>query len=306
MIFRDRNRPSIFFWSTCNECLDQTNRQAFIQRLNTELDTLYPDGRLVTESAAADRPGPSDPTQAACDVAGWTMYFGIFHGGTYYGGTKWFLQVAQLAYPAKPILDTEFGYWSTENLSSAAAQVTVFDSTFKAFNEFVAVDSFGVYHPERSLVATTWWALFDWFTVQTGNQTMGLFQMDHTFMKPVAARLRDTYLPFKEHSETAVLGVEEPPRQIPPSFELGQNYPNPFNPSTTITWHLPHDSLVRTTVYDLLGREVALLADETQTAGTHSIRWDASRVSSGVYILRVHARGNGEDWTRTKTMILLK
>jgi beta-glucuronidase len=95
MLFRDRNRPSILFWSTSNECLDQTNRGAFIQRLNTELDSEYPDGRFVTESAAADRPGPTDPTQAFCDVAGWTIYFGIFHGSTYYAGTKNFLQNAK-------------------------------------------------------------------------------------------------------------------------------------------------------------------------------------------------------------------
>ena len=127
MVFRDRNRPSILFWSTCNECLDQTNRKNFIQRLNSELDSQYPDGRFVTESAAADRPGPNDPTQAACDVAGWTMYFGIFHGSTYYAGTKQFLQDALTNYPSKPFIDTEFGYWSTESLGDSTKQVNVFD-----------------------------------------------------------------------------------------------------------------------------------------------------------------------------------
>jgi beta-galactosidase len=302
MVFRDRNRPSILFWSTCNECLDQTNRQAYILRLNNELDTQYPDGRLVTESAAADRPGPMDPTQAACDVAGWTMYFGIFHGSTYYGGTKWFLQVAQLAYPSKPLLDTEFGYWSTENLAEVQTQNRVFDSTFKAFNEFVAVDSNGAYHPERSLATTTWWCLFDWYTCQTGNQTMGLYQMDHSSIKPVATRLKNAYAPFKLHSETAVLEVKDEKTTIPDKIALMQNFPNPFNPKTVISCQLPVASEVRLVVYDLLGREVMILANERLNAGVHNITVDGSKLASGVYVYRLKTEG----FVESKKMMLLK
>lgn len=306
MVFRDRSRPSIIFWSTCNECLDQTNRKAFIQRLNIELDTQYPDGRLVTESAAADRPGPADPTQDACDVAGWTMYFGVFHGSTYYGGTKWFMQVAQLAHPGIPILDTEFGFWSTESQAEAAKQVTVFDSTFKAFNEFVAVDSTGVYHPERSLATTTWWALFDWFTAITGNQTMGLYRMDHERIKPVGVRLRDTYRAFRNTSETAILAVNDPSNNVPREFVLHQNHPNPFNPSTTVSWELPTGSLVNAVVYDILGRQVAVLVDGWQSAGIHLVQWDASGLASGVYLLSVRATGNRRTWVQTRAMMMVR
>jgi beta-galactosidase len=306
MVFRDRSRPSILFWSTCNECLDQTNRQAFIQRLNTELDTQYPDGRLVTESAAADRPGPTDPTQDVCDLAGWTMYFGIFHGSTYYGGTRWFMQVAQLAHPSLPILDTEFGYWSTESQSEAPKQVTVFDSTFKAFNEFVAVDSTGVYHPDRSLATTTWWALFDWFTAITGNQTMGLYRMDHERIKPVAAHLRDTYRAFKNASENAVMEVAEPTGTLPTEFQLHQNYPNPFNPSTNVSWDLPVECHVHVVVYDVLGRQVAELLNSIQSAGSHLTQWDASRLASGVYFLAIRATGKTHEWVQTRPMMLIR
>jgi beta-glucuronidase len=287
MIFRDRSRPSILFWSTCNECLDQINRKSFIQRLNTELDTQYPDGRFVTESAAADRPGPADPTQAACDIAGWTMYFGIFHGSTYYAGTKQFLQTALTNYPLKPFLDTEFGYWSTTDLTEAQVQVAVFDSTFRAFNEFVAVDSNGLYRPGYPLAATTWWCMFDWYSIQSGNQTMGLYRMDHTAAKPVMARLQSVYRPFRESSETAVLGVEQPAVGVPSRIRLEQNFPNPFNPATVIRYELPGVGDVRLGVYDLLGREVAVLVNEPKAAGSYEVRFDASGLASGLYFYRL-------------------
>jgi beta-glucuronidase len=291
MLFRDRNRPSIFFWSTCNECKDVSNRQNFIQRLNAELDTQYPDGRFVTQSAAADRPGPDDPSQAKTDVAGWTMYFGIFHGGTYADGTRQFLQQARVAYPHTPFLDTEFGYWSTEDLGAAALQVTVFDSTFRVFNEFVAVDSTGTYRPANPLAATTWWCMFDWYTVQTGNQTMGLYKMDHSTIKPVAERLRNVYRPFRLHSETAGLTAVAAGPVLPAAVRLEANFPNPFNPATTLTYALPQPGPVRLVICDVLGREVAVLTEGVESAGVHEVRWNAAGHASGVYYARVEAAG---------------
>jgi beta-galactosidase len=302
MVFRDRNRASILFWSTSNECLDQTNRGNFINRLNTELDSQYPDGRYVTESAAADRPGPTDPTQAYCDVAGWTMYFGIFHGNTYYAGTKDFLQKALVKYPSKPFIDTEFGYWSTEDLGTAPVQLAVFDSTFRAFNEFVTVDSTGVYHPGRPLAATTWWCIFDWYSVQTGNQTMGLYKMDHETTKPVLARLRTVYRPFKNSSENAVLSVDTGTPLRPVSTSLAQNFPNPFNPHSDIRYQISEFGMVRLAVYDLLGREIALLVNEMKPAGSYGVRFDASGLASGMYLYRLTAGS----FVETRKMIVLK
>jgi hypothetical protein len=272
--------------------------------LNNELDTQYPDGRFVTESAAADRPGPSDPTQTACDVAGWTMYFGIFHGSTYYAGTKDFLTQAQVTYPKKPIIDTEFGYWSTEDMSLSQKQVTVFDSTFAAFSEFVAVDSTGAYHPDRPVAATTWWCIFDWCTIQqgTGAQTMGVYQMDHTTIKPVAARIRDTYLHFKATSETAILSVGQPDRQRPVACRLDQNFPNPFNPTTVIGYQVSAVSNVKLKIYDLLGRVVASLVDDVRNPGVHNVTWDASGLASGTYICHISTGA----WSASRMMLLLK
>ncbi len=86
------------------------------------------------------------------------------------------------------------------------------------------------------------------------------------------------------------------------SFTLYQNYPNPFNPSTTISWQSPVGSWQTLKVYDLLGREVATLVDEYKEAGRHSIEFDASSLSSGVYFYKLQAG----DFFSTKKLILMK
>ncbi|MDZ7723883.1 MAG: sugar-binding protein [candidate division KSB1 bacterium] len=72
-------------------------------------------------------------------------------------------------------------------------------------------------------------------------------------------------------------------------YSLIQNYPNPFNPVTQIQYTLPKSSQVHIAVYDMTGRKVATLVDETQNAGTHSINWDASGLASGVYFYKMTA-----------------
>ena len=73
------------------------------------------------------------------------------------------------------------------------------------------------------------------------------------------------------------------------SFEFGldQNYPNPFNPSTVISWQSPVDDYVTLKVFDVLGREVATLVDEYREAGNHSVEFNASNLSSGIYLYTI-------------------
>jgi parallel beta-helix repeat protein len=88
----------------------------------------------------------------------------------------------------------------------------------------------------------------------------------------------------------------------PKEFVLEQNYPNPFNPTTTFTYQLPVASLVKLEVFDVLGRKVATLVNEAQSAGTHRVVFNASGFSSGVYFYRLQA-GN---FSSTQKMMLLK
>lgn len=92
------------------------------------------------------------------------------------------------------------------------------------------------------------------------------------------------------------------PGAVPPAFSLGQNYPNPFNPSTTISYQLAAASEVHLVVYDLLGREVAVLVNEKQPAGNHRVKWEAGRSSSGVYFYRLTAGSFRE----TRKMLVIR
>lgn len=88
----------------------------------------------------------------------------------------------------------------------------------------------------------------------------------------------------------------------PKNYTLEQNYPNPFNPTTTIVYQLSADGMVKLKVFDVLGKEVASLVNEHQTAGKYSFEFDASNLSSGVYFYRLESNG----FSAMKKLILLK
>jgi photosystem II stability/assembly factor-like uncharacterized protein len=95
--------------------------------------------------------------------------------------------------------------------------------------------------------------------------------------------------------------------EVPESYSLGQNYPNPFNPNTKINFSIPSSGLhngsnVRLAVYDILGKEVALLVNENLSAGNYSVDFNASSLPTGTYFYRLEA---GE-FTDTKKLVLIK
>ena len=95
--------------------------------------------------------------------------------------------------------------------------------------------------------------------------------------------------------------------QIPTTFLVHQNYPNPFNPITTLRYDLPENSHVTITIYDMIGRQVKTLINQTQDAGYRSVIWGATNdygkpVSAGIYLYQIQA---GE-YISTKKMVLLK
>jgi hypothetical protein len=89
---------------------------------------------------------------------------------------------------------------------------------------------------------------------------------------------------------------------LPAGFILSQNYPNPFNPSTVIRFGLPETADVRIEVYDLAGRRVAVLTDGSRTAGWHTVTFEGSALSSGVYVYRLQAG----DFVQSRKLVLLK
>lgn len=90
--------------------------------------------------------------------------------------------------------------------------------------------------------------------------------------------------------------------QLPSNYVLYQNYPNPFNPTTNIKFALPYESNVTLKIYNLLGQEVMTLVNKVMNAGYHTVGFDASDLTSGLYIYRIEA----DNFVQVKKMLLMK
>ncbi|MCH8557691.1 MAG: endonuclease [Balneolia bacterium] len=154
-----------------------------------------------------------------------------------------------------------------------------------------------------------------WFEIQyesavSANQWT-LFEVELTAIPSVS----DVSLRFSKNSDfqfrlddITLYGNEltgtstEPVAELPESITLEQNYPNPFNPTTAIRFALAESGHVRLSVYDMLGRRVAVLVDEARSSGSHTVRWDAAAHSSGIYLYRIDTPAG----SLTRSMTLLK
>ena len=121
------------------------------------------------------------------------MYYGVFYGENYDTDSAEFLQQAHTAYPDKPLLNSEYGIWSKGGGSSTYRQVDLFEALFPVFLQVTAWDDGGQVNPDGYLAGITWWAMFDWYTAHTREQTMGLYEMDRQTSKPVAEMLQAAY-----------------------------------------------------------------------------------------------------------------
>lgn len=98
------------------------------------------------------------------------------------------------------------------------------------------------------------------------------------------------------------VGINSESNIIPEKFAIYQNYPNPFNPTTNIKFDIPKNSFVSLKVFDVLGKEVAVLINEVRNAGSYSVDWNASVYNSGVYFYKLESNGFSE----TRRMLLVK
>ncbi|TVQ66446.1 MAG: glycosyl hydrolase family protein [Balneolaceae bacterium] len=108
------------------------------------------------------------------------------------------------------------------------------------------------------------------------------------------------YVRVYEYSEFT--SAEDERHEGPGAFELHQNHPNPFNPATNISFSIPNSQHVTLAVYDMMGRRVDVLANERFEAGTHTVRFDAGGLSSGIYNYRIST----DTFRESRSMIFLK
>ncbi len=139
----------------------------------------------------------------------------------------------------------------------------------------------------------------------SGNRTV--LKLDNSLVESGKFVVSDAVMLMlnRRRSPNVVLGAEESIENnamLPRSAELMHNFPNPFNPSTEIGFRIAQRGHVLLTVYDLLGRTVATLVDEQRSAGTYSVRFNATELSSGIYFYSLRIGGA----TITKKMTLIK
>lgn len=103
--------------------------------------------------------------------------------------------------------------------------------------------------------------------------------------------------------QDALIGVNGNSNQLPAGYSLEQNYPNPFNPSTVVYYNVGTPSSINITVFDVTGKEAAVLLNEYKPAGRFSVEWNAANMPSGVYFYRMTIDGNQ---STEKKMVLVK
>jgi hypothetical protein len=197
---------------------------------------------------------------------------------------------------------TDPGFNATLVTKATANMITLIDTAFGG----TASGSAGGYRPYVYTMAAptdriTWTNVpSDWATTQ-GYPVPENLRYSSTTLKNAGTdgkALGDLNW-FPEQGGT---GVSQTPNSLPGKFELSQNYPNPFNPSTKISYTLATKGMTRLSVYDILGREVAVLVNEVQIAGSHDVTFTANNLGSGVYFYKLMNSGT----VTSMKMILMK
>jgi beta-galactosidase len=172
MALRDMNRPSVLFHGLANESTGTDERTDALTELHA-VDREIDGTRLTGQAAYGWQ--PDDPTSAPLDVAGFTMYHGVFYGSEPGPDTRRALRVAHDANPDKPILALEFGRWADREVDEVRQRV-VFEETYAALEQFRAD------RPGGFVSAAVWWTLHD-FATQLGGigvEQFGLYRPDGT------------------------------------------------------------------------------------------------------------------------------
>jgi 1,4-alpha-glucan branching enzyme len=196
-------------------------------------------------------------------------------------------------------LKTHYQAFKSSNFTVGAARevkiVIIIDSTM----DVVAFGNFAVTSQTALIQYPVTGVWYDYFSGDSINVTdtqsqitVGPGEMHIYTTKKLPAPERDLITGIKDKN----------PGTLVYSYDLKQNYPNPFNPSTIIKYQTPKAGLVKIKVYDILGREIAVLVNNEKPAGEYSVTFDGGRFSSGVYFYTIQAG----DYSTTKKMILLK
>lgn len=197
MALRDMNHPSVLFHGLANESTGEEQRTGALRQLH-DIDRAIDGTRLTGQAAYGFN--PADPSSAPLDVAGYTMYHGVFYDTDAAGGTAAALATAHQAYPDKPIVVLEFGRWA-DGPDGAATQRRIFTETAPQLLDRRSTLAGGF------VSAAVWWALADYATLRPNLDVehFGLFAPDGT-ARPVAAAARSAFESVPLRLETRTSG----------------------------------------------------------------------------------------------------
>ncbi|MCH8558611.1 MAG: T9SS type A sorting domain-containing protein [Balneolia bacterium] len=208
-------------------------------------------------------------------------------------------------YQWKPLEDLPFNEVLIDSLLTPMNEITEAKrwpdteglQTFRNWDENMTLVLFGGEVSIRNFIIDGLW-FYDYYLAKD-------FGLSYIWTGEISYR-NTNLIYFRDHlgnefgEPVAVNTPTEP--ELPQSAMLGRNYPNPFNPSTTIPFELNNAAHVRLEVYDMLGRRVALLIDQPLQAGSHTARFEADSLPSGMYITRMQTEGE----VLTQKMLLVK
>ncbi len=256
------------------------NHYIFAATLSEGLFISHDNGLTWTNTNITHRDWPDSPEMIA-PIYSITKYEGPFFDYIIAGsiGNLYYMDYLSRFFDS----DTSLAYWYTPILCFAGRNDTLFTSEFGYF--------FWIY---RGFLGLNLGRLN---IPNLGNKDIYSLALNNEY---IFAGNRRRHLAF-EISEMAITGVESS-QEVPAGFVLEQNYPNPFNPMTVITYQLPVAGNTTLKVYDVLGSPVATLVNEHQAAGSHSVKFYAGGLPSGVYFYKLQAGS----FVSTKKMILLQ
>jgi hypothetical protein len=231
-----------------------------------------------------------------------------FHSGTTSGTTE------TITYQVGEALDGGDTLWGNQTTAMFVASGTVpveltsftatssTNSATLAWKTATETNNYG-FNIERRLVGKTVNGKWEKVGFVAGN---GTSSSAHSYSYTDASVASGTYayrLKQIDNSGTYKYSSEaEVTINVPTCYALGQNYPNPFNPATVISYQLPVSGSVSLKVYDVIGREVATLVNETKEAGSYQVIFNASKLASGVYFYKLTAGS----YASVKKLMLLK
>ncbi|HAX48050.1 MAG TPA: T9SS type A sorting domain-containing protein [Ignavibacteria bacterium] len=226
-------------------------------------------------------PGTSVEVQSGADVCA----NNVFINGTYSGG-------GSICTGALPVSLSSFTF-SADKRNVTLMWVTEWELNNKGFRV------------ERTFAAENSWKEIAFIEGKgTSNVSNGYMYKDEK-LKTADYKYRikqEDYNGNYEYFELGTVVKISPPL----SFDMGQNYPNPGNPNTKINFEMPVNGKVSIVVFDMLGREVVTMLNENRAADYYTVEFNGSNIASGVYFYRMYAEGEGQKFTKTMKMIIVK